>query len=89
LSIYEEAALTHPDCTLNDALFGSVRRTIHFQEIAMLNLYTHLVTLRRQRGLTAVEYAVAGGLIVVAIAAAVAAFGPLLKGAFEGFFAEL
>lgn len=52
----------------------------------MLNLYTRLVTLRRQRGLTAVEYAVAGGLIVVAIAAAVALFQPELEAAFTGFF---
>ena len=38
---------------------------------------------RTQAGLTSVEYAVAGGLLVVAIAAAILAFGPLLKTAFE------
>lgn len=39
--------------------------------------------LKKQAGLTTVEYAVAGGLLVVAIAAAIAAFSPLLKTAFE------
>lgn len=38
---------------------------------------------RKQLGLTTVEYAVAGGLLVAAITAAVLAFGPLLKTAFE------
>lgn len=38
---------------------------------------------RNQLGLTTVEYAVAGGLLVAAITAAVLAFGPLLKTAFE------
>ncbi len=37
----------------------------------------------KQAGLTTVEYAVAGGLLVVAIAAAVTAFKPLLIAAFE------
>lgn len=52
----------------------------------MLNLYTRLVTLRRQRGLTSVEYAVAGGLVVAAIVAAMVFFGDGLSAAFEGFF---
>ena len=55
----------------------------------MLSQLTLLASLRRQKGLTAVEYAVAGGLIVVAIGAAVAAFGPELLNAFTGFFAQI
>ena len=41
----------------------------------------------RQRGLTAVEYCVAGGVIVVAIVAALVAFGPALSRAFNVIFA--
>lgn len=37
----------------------------------------------KQAGLTSVEYAVAGGLLVLAIAAAITAFGPLLEAAFK------
>lgn len=43
-----------------------------------------LKSLKKQAGLTSVEYAVAGALLVAAITAAVLAFGPLLKTAFEG-----
>jgi Flp pilus assembly pilin Flp len=40
----------------------------------------------RQAGLTSVEYAVAGGLVVVAIIAALAVFGPALLSAFQNLF---
>lgn len=39
-----------------------------------------------QRGLTAVEYCVAGGVIVVAIVTALIAFGPALSRAFTVIF---
>ena len=52
----------------------------------MLNQLTTLAILRRQRGLTSVEYAVAGGLIVLAIVAAVATFHNELGQAFTNFF---
>lgn len=55
----------------------------------MLNQLNLLAALRRQRGLTSVEYAVAGGLVVLAIVAAVAAFQPALVGAFTAFFDAL
>jgi len=55
----------------------------------MLNQLTTLAILRRQRGLTSVEYAVAGGLIVLAIVTAVAAFKTELVGAFTNFFASI
>lgn len=41
---------------------------------------------RRQRGLTSVEYAIAGGLIVLMIIVAMAAFGDTLTSAFETLF---
>lgn len=43
----------------------------------------------RQRGLTAVEYCVAGGVIVVAIVAALIAFGPALARAFNAIYAAI
>lgn len=55
----------------------------------MLNQLTYLAALRRQRGLTSVEYAVAGGLVVLAIVAAVGAFAPALLTAFTNFFASI
>lgn len=42
---------------------------------------------RRQLGLTSVEYAVAGGLIVIAIVLALAGFGDVLKASFESIVA--
>lgn len=44
---------------------------------------------RRQGGLTSVEYAVAGGLIVVAIVLALTPFGGVLKAAFDSMLAYL
>jgi Flp pilus assembly pilin Flp len=52
----------------------------------MLNQLTLLAALRRQRGLTSVEYAVAGGLVVAAIVAAMLLFDTGLSDAFSGFF---
>lgn len=47
------------------------------------------ITRHRQRGLTAVEYAVAGGIIVLAIVVALTPFGDVLKGAFEAMVAYI
>ena len=44
---------------------------------------------RWQRGLTAVEYAVAGGIIVIAIVAAVTPFGDVLKAAVDSILAYI
>lgn len=42
---------------------------------------------RRQRGLTSVEYAVAGGLIIVVVVLAFTPFGSALKAAFDSMIA--
>jgi Flp pilus assembly pilin Flp len=48
----------------------------------------HLTLRYRQRGLTAVEYAVAGGLVVAAVLGAMLAFGPTLLSAFGSMIAS-
>lgn len=55
----------------------------------MLNQLITLANLRRQRGLTSVEYAVAGGLVVLAIVAAMLVFEPALVTAFTNFFSQI
>jgi Flp pilus assembly pilin Flp len=47
------------------------------------------ISQHRQRGLTAVEYAVAGGIIVVALVAALTPFGEVLKAAFDSMLSYL
>lgn len=44
---------------------------------------------RRQRGLTSVEYAVAGGLIILALVIALTPFGNVLKAAWDAMIAYL
>lgn len=47
-------------------------------------MLTQLQVLKgKQKGLTSVEYAVAGGLVVAAIVAAMVIFGPALSAAFQ------
>lgn len=51
---------------------------------AILNVMARLR--RDERGLTAVEYAVLGGIVVLAITAATATFGTNLTNAFTNMF---
>ena len=56
----------------------------------MTSIQNLMIRLRSdERGLTAVEYAVLGGIIVAALATAGALFGTALEGAFTSMIAEM
>jgi pilus assembly protein Flp/PilA len=55
----------------------------------MLNAYCYLAALRHQRGITTVEYAVAGGLIAAAVIAAFLLLGGKVGGVVNGIAGKL